>query len=103
MIGLIDKGTISGKIAKTVFTEMWSSGKDAETIVKEKGLTQITDSSAIEKIVDGILAANPNEVEAYRGGKEKLFAFFVGQAMKATKGQASPDMVNGMLKTKLKG
>ena len=103
MIALIDNGTISGKIAKTVFAEMWSSGKDAESIVKEKGLTQITDSSALEKIIDAVLAANPAEVEAYRGGKEKLFAFFVGQTMKATKGQASPEMVNGLLKAKLKG
>lgn len=102
MIALIDNGTISGKIAKTVFAEMWTSGKDPETIVKEKGLTQITDTSAIEKIIDEVLAANPTEVEAYRGGKEKLFGFFVGQAMKATKGQASPDVVNGLLKKKLK-
>lgn len=102
MIALIENGTISGKIAKTVFMEMWTSGKDPETIVKEKGLTQITDTSAIEKIIDEVIAANPAEVEAYRGGKEKLFGFFVGQAMKATKGQASPDVVNGLLKKKLK-
>jgi aspartyl-tRNA(Asn)/glutamyl-tRNA(Gln) amidotransferase subunit B len=102
MIAMIDAGTISGKIAKTVFTEMWASGDEPEKIVKEKGLTQITDTAAIEKIIDGILAANPNEVEQYRAGKEKLFGFFVGQAMKATKGQASPEVVNGLLKTKLK-
>jgi len=102
MIAMIDGGTISGKIAKTVFAEMWSTGKDPETIVKEKGLTQITDTSAIEKMIDDVLAANPAEVEAYRGGKEKLFGFFVGQAMKASKGQASPDVVNGLLKKKLK-
>ncbi len=102
MIAMIDAGTISGKIAKTVFAEMWASGDEPEKIVKEKGLTQITDTAAIEKIIDGILAANPNEVEQYRAGKEKLFGFFVGQAMKATKGQASPEIVNGLLKTKLK-
>ncbi len=102
MIALIDKGTISGKIAKTVFAEMWSTGNDPEDIVKEKGLTQITDTSAIEKMIDEVLAANPAEVEAYRGGKEKLFGFFVGQAMKASKGQASPEMLNGLLKKKLK-
>lgn len=102
MIVLIDKGTISGKIAKTVFAEMWSTGKDPETIVKEKGLTQITDTSAIEKMIDEVIAANPAEVEAYRGGKEKLFGFFVGQAMKASKGQASPEVVNKLLKEKLK-
>lgn len=102
MIQLIDGGTISGKIAKMVFAEMWASGKDPEQIVREKGLTQITDTSAIEKIIDEVLIANPTEVAAYRGGKEKLFGFFVGQAMKATKGQASPDMVNNLLKAKLK-
>ena len=76
MIVLIDKGTISGKIAKTVFSEMWASGKDPETIVKEKGLTQITDTSAIERIIDEVIAANPSEVAQYRAGKEKLFGFF---------------------------
>lgn len=102
MIAMIDKGAISGKIAKAVFSEMWSSQKDPETIVKEKGLTQITDTSAIERIVDEILAANPKEVAEYRGGKEKIFGFFVGQAMRATKGQASPEVVNEILKKKLK-
>ena len=102
LISLIDVGTISGKIAKTVFSEMWSTGRDPEVIVKEKGLTQITDSGAIEKIIDSVLAANPNEVEQYRGGKEKVFGFFVGQVMKASKGQASPELVNGLLKKKLK-
>lgn len=103
MVALIDKGTISGKIAKTVFAEMWTSGKDAEVIVKEKGLVQITDTGAIEKAIDDVIAANPTETEAYRGGKEKLFGFFVGQVMKATKGQASPDLVNQLLKKKLAG
>jgi aspartyl-tRNA(Asn)/glutamyl-tRNA(Gln) amidotransferase subunit B len=102
MIALIDKGTISGKIAKTVFAEMWTSGKDPETIVKEKGLLQITDTSAIDTMIDAVIAAHPSEVEAYRGGKEKLFGFFVGQAMKACKGQASPEVLNGLLKKKLK-
>jgi aspartyl-tRNA(Asn)/glutamyl-tRNA(Gln) amidotransferase subunit B len=103
MIALIDKGTISGKIAKTVFSEMWSSGKEPEAIVKEKGLVQITDTTAIEKAIDDVINANPNETTAYRGGKDKLFGFFVGQVMKATKGQASPDMVNQLLKKKLAG
>ncbi len=101
MIALIDKGTISGKIAKQVFSEMWASGKEPEVIVKEKGLVQITDSSAIEKAIDEVIAASPNETAAYRGGKDKLFGFFVGQVMKATKGQASPDLVNQLLKKKL--
>lgn len=101
MIELIDNGTISGKIAKTVFAEMWSTKKDPETIVKEKGLVQITDTSAIEAMIDEIMAANPSQVEAYRSGKEKIFGFFVGQTMKASKGQASPDVVNELLKKKL--
>jgi aspartyl-tRNA(Asn)/glutamyl-tRNA(Gln) amidotransferase subunit B len=101
MISLIDKGIISGKIAKTVFSEMWTTGKEPELIVKEKGLVQITDTSAIEKAIAEVIAANPNETAAYRGGKDKLFGFFVGQVMKATKGQASPDLVNQLLKKKL--
>ena len=101
MIAMIDAGTISGKIAKTVFADMWSTGGDPETIVKEKGLTQITDTSAIEKIIDELIAKHPAELEQYRSGKEKVFGFFVGQAMKATKGQASPAVVNDLLKKKL--
>lgn len=102
LILLIDKGAISGKIAKTVFAEMWSSGKSPEDIVAEKGLAQITDSSAIESIIDEVIKANASAVAEYRAGKEKLFGFFVGQVMKASKGQASPDMVNALLKEKLK-
>ncbi|HVK62520.1 MAG TPA: Asp-tRNA(Asn)/Glu-tRNA(Gln) amidotransferase subunit GatB, partial [Bdellovibrionales bacterium] len=102
MIALIDGGTISGKIAKTVFAEMWSTGKEPESIVKEKGLTQITDTAAIEAIIDQVLAANQSAVDEYRSGKEKLFGFFVGQAMKASKGQASPELMNQLLKKKLK-
>ncbi|MFN8944178.1 MAG: Asp-tRNA(Asn)/Glu-tRNA(Gln) amidotransferase subunit GatB [Pseudobdellovibrionaceae bacterium] len=103
MILLIDQGTISGKMAKTVFVEMWKSGKDPASIVKEKGLVQITDTAAIEKIIDEVLVANPTEVAAFRGGKTKLMGFFVGAAMKATKGQASPEMVNKILAQKLQG
>lgn len=103
MIIEIDKGTISGKIAKSVFAEMWQSGKDPQTIIKEKGLVQITDTSAITKIIDETIAANPAQLADYRSGKEKLFGFFVGQVMKASKGQASPEMVNDLLKQKLKG
>lgn len=102
MISLIEAGTISGKIAKTVFAEMWATQKAPADIVKEKGLTQITDSGAIEKLVVEILAKNPSEVSDYRGGKEKLFGFFVGQVMKASKGQASPEAVNELLKKRLK-
>jgi aspartyl-tRNA(Asn)/glutamyl-tRNA(Gln) amidotransferase subunit B len=82
---------------------MWATGKNPEAIVKEKGLVQITDTAAIEKIVDDVLAANLAVVAEYRSGKEKLLGFFVGQAMKASKGQASPDMMNEILKKKLKG
>lgn len=103
MIALIDKGTISGKIAKTVFQEMWQTGKDPETVVKEKGLVQISDPTAIEKIVDEILAANAQNVEDHKTGKKKnLFGFFVGAVMKASKGQANPEMVNKILQEKLK-
>lgn len=103
MIALIDKGTISGKIAKTVFQEMWDTGKDPEVVIKEKGLVQISDPAAIEKIVDEVLAANPQVVEDHRSGKKKnLFGFFVGAVMKASKGQANPDMVNKILQEKLK-
>ncbi|UYL10496.1 Asp-tRNA(Asn)/Glu-tRNA(Gln) amidotransferase subunit GatB [Bdellovibrio sp. SKB1291214] len=103
MIGMIDSGTISGKIAKAVFQEMWNSGKDPEDIVKEKGLVQITDTAAIEKIIDEVLTANAQAVDDHKSGKKKnLFGFFVGAVMKASKGQASPDIVNKILQEKLK-
>lgn len=97
----IESGAISGKIAKTVFAEMWSSGKSAEEIIKEKSLSQVSDTSLIEKIIDEILTANKSQVDEYRAGKTKVFGFFVGAAMKATKGQANPDVVNKILKQKL--
>ncbi|MFS4458981.1 Asp-tRNA(Asn)/Glu-tRNA(Gln) amidotransferase subunit GatB [Bdellovibrio sp. HCB2-146] len=103
MISLIDKGTISGKIAKTVFQEMWTSGKDPEVVIKEKGLVQVSDPAAIEKIIDEVLAANAQIVDDHRSGKKKnLFGFFVGAVMKASKGQANPDIVNKILQEKLK-
>jgi aspartyl-tRNA(Asn)/glutamyl-tRNA(Gln) amidotransferase subunit B len=103
LLKLIDNGTISGKIAKTVFDEMWKSGKTPQTIVEEQGLVQVSDSSAIEGIIDEIMAANAGQVEEYRGGKEKVFGFFVGQVMKASKGKANPSVVNELLLNKLKG
>lgn len=103
MISMIDTGTISGKIAKTVFAEMWQSGKDPETVIKEKGLVQISDTGAIEKIVDDVIAANPAQVAEYRGGRTKVLGYFVGAVMKASKGQANPDVVNKILTEKLKG
>ncbi len=101
MIALIDKGTISGKIAKTVFEDMWSSGKDADTVVKEKGLVQISDASAIVAIVDSVIAANPQSVADFKAGKEKAIGFLVGQIMKQTKGRANPEMVNKLLRKRL--
>lgn len=101
MLQLIEDGTISGKIAKTVFEEMFRTGRDAADIIKEKGLTQITDVSAIEKAIDDVIANNPKEVGRFRAGDEKLIGFFVGQVMKLTKGKANPQMVNELLRKKL--
>ena len=101
MIKLIDNGTISGKIAKTVFVEMWKSTDPPEKIVKDKGLVQITDTSAIEGIVDDVIANNPKAVEEYKAGKKKAIGALVGQIMKATKGKANPQMVNQLLTKKL--
>ena len=101
MIRLIDDKTISGKIAKDIFVEMFATGKAPAEIVKEKGLVQITDTSAIEKIVDEVIAANPKQVENYRGGKTQLMGFFVGQVIKASGGKANPQAVNDILKKKL--
>ncbi|SCM79083.1 Aspartyl/glutamyl-tRNA(Asn/Gln) amidotransferase subunit B [uncultured Sporomusa sp.] len=101
LIALIDKGTISGKIAKTVFESMWASSKDAETIVKEQGLVQISDEGAIVAIVDGVIAANPQSVADFNAGKEKAIGFLVGQVMKQSKGRANPELVNKLLKERL--
>jgi aspartyl-tRNA(Asn)/glutamyl-tRNA(Gln) amidotransferase subunit B len=103
LLVLMDKGTISGKIAKTVFDEMWQSGKEPGRIVEEKGLVQVSDTGALETIVDEIMAANWGQVEEFRGGKEKVLGFFVGQAMKASKGKANPALLNELLLKKLKG
>jgi len=103
LLQLIEKGTISGKIAKTVFDEMWQSDKAPEAIVEEKGLVQVSDTGAIETIIDEIMAANMGQVEEFRGGKEKVFGFFVGQVMRASKGKANPAVVNELLMKKLKG
>jgi aspartyl-tRNA(Asn)/glutamyl-tRNA(Gln) amidotransferase subunit B len=96
-------GTISGKIAKEVFEEMWAERKDADAIIESKGLKQITDSGAIEKTIDEVMAANPKQLADYRSGKDKLFGFFVGQVMKVTGGKANPAQVNELLKKKLAG
>ena len=101
MIKMIEAGVISIKIAKTVFEEMYTSGKNAETIVGEQGLVQVSDTGAIEKVIDEVIKANPGQHADYKSGKEKLFGYFVGQVMKASKGKANPDMVNQLLKKKL--
>jgi aspartyl-tRNA(Asn)/glutamyl-tRNA(Gln) amidotransferase subunit B len=101
MLNLIENGTISGKIAKTVFEEIYRTGKEAETIVREKGLVQISDTGEIEKIVDDVIAKSPKEVERFKSGEEKLIGFFVGQIMKLTRGKANPQLVNELLNKKL--
>jgi aspartyl-tRNA(Asn)/glutamyl-tRNA(Gln) amidotransferase subunit B len=101
LLKLIDKGTLSAKMAKTVFEEMYQSSKTAIEIVSKKGLAQITDSSAIENLVDEILQLNTDQVEQYKNGKEKVFGFLVGQIMKKSKGQADPALVNKLLKDRI--
>ena len=101
LLKLIDDGTISGKIAKTVFDEMAKSGNPPRQIVEEKGLVQITDTDAIDDIVASVISRNPKEVKAYKNGKTKLLGFFVGQVMKETRGKANPKIANEMLKKKL--
>jgi aspartyl-tRNA(Asn)/glutamyl-tRNA(Gln) amidotransferase subunit B len=106
LAGLIERiqdKTISGKLAKQVFEAMWNGEGNADAVIEARGLKQITDSGAIEAVVEEILAANPTQVEQYRNGKEKVFGFFVGQVMKATKGKANPQQVNALLKAKLEG
>lgn len=101
LVDLISDGSISGKIAKEVFAEMFETGKDAKQVVDEKGLKQVSDEGAIISMIDEVLASNQEKVDEYRSGKDKLFGFFVGQVMKASKGQANPGMVNQILKQKL--
>ncbi|WP_027185723.1 Asp-tRNA(Asn)/Glu-tRNA(Gln) amidotransferase subunit GatB [Desulfovibrio inopinatus] len=98
LVELIDKGLISGKIGKQIFSDLFSTGADPEAHVQDKGLVQISDSSALEDVVKQILVDNPKEVDAYKGGKTKLIGFFVGQVMKKTKGQANPGLVNDLLR-----
>ena len=101
LVDLISDGSISGKIAKEVFADMFETGKDAKQVVEEKGLKQVSDEGAIISMIEEVLASNEEKVDEYRSGKEKLFGFFVGQVMKASKGQANPGMVNQILKQKL--
>jgi aspartyl-tRNA(Asn)/glutamyl-tRNA(Gln) amidotransferase subunit B len=103
LVARIADKTISGKIAKEVFEAMFAGEGDADTIIKAKGLVQITDESAIAAAIDDIIAQNPGQLAEYRAGKDKLFGFFVGQAMKATQGKANPEALNRLLKEKLAG
>jgi aspartyl-tRNA(Asn)/glutamyl-tRNA(Gln) amidotransferase subunit B len=102
LIKLIDDGAISGKQGKDVLVEMFATGKRAAAVIEEKGLVQVSDTGEIDRVIDEVIAANPNQLEQYRGGKETLFGFFVGQVMKASKGKANPKIVNERLKEKLK-
>jgi aspartyl-tRNA(Asn)/glutamyl-tRNA(Gln) amidotransferase subunit B len=101
LLQLQESGVISGKIAKTVFEEMYAGGKSAQAIVDERGLLQVSDQGAIEAIVDEVLGDNPAEVESFRAGKEKVFGFLVGQVMRKSKGKANPQLVNELLRKKL--
>jgi aspartyl-tRNA(Asn)/glutamyl-tRNA(Gln) amidotransferase subunit B len=95
--------TISGKIAKEVFEAMWAGGESADAIIGSKGLKQITDTGAIERAIEEVMAKNPGQLAEYRAGKDKLFGFFVGQVMKATQGKANPAQLNELLRKKLPG
>jgi aspartyl-tRNA(Asn)/glutamyl-tRNA(Gln) amidotransferase subunit B len=103
MLTMVEQGTISGKIAKTVFEDMVASGKMPQTIVAEKGLVQVSDSAALEQAIQEVLVAQADKVADYRSGNEKIFGFLIGQIMKATKGKANPQMVNDLLRKKLAG
>jgi aspartyl-tRNA(Asn)/glutamyl-tRNA(Gln) amidotransferase subunit B len=103
MILLVEKGTISGKIAKTVMEEMTRTGKPPEAIIQEQGLVQISDTGEIEALVQKVIDDNPQPVAQYKAGKTGLFGFLVGQVMKATQGRANPQAVNELLRKKLAG
>jgi aspartyl-tRNA(Asn)/glutamyl-tRNA(Gln) amidotransferase subunit B len=101
LITLIDSGEISGKMGKEVFEGMFRGKKSASQVIEEKGLKQISDHASLEKIIQEVIAQNPEAVKNYQAGKKASFGFFVGQVMKATKGQANPQLVNDLLKTQL--
>jgi aspartyl-tRNA(Asn)/glutamyl-tRNA(Gln) amidotransferase subunit B len=103
LLHLIDQGVISGKIAKSVFEEMYATGKAPGVLVEEKGLKQVSDQDAVARVVDEVLEAHSKEVTEFRAGKEKLFGFFVGQVMKRTQGKANPKLVNDLLRERLRG
>jgi aspartyl-tRNA(Asn)/glutamyl-tRNA(Gln) amidotransferase subunit B len=101
LISRIEDGTISGKIAKDIFEKIWTTGKEVDDIIKEEGLEQVTDDKEIESMIDKVIESNPQQLEQYRSGKDRLFGFFVGQVMKASQGKANPKQVNDILKSKL--
>jgi len=103
LLARIVDDTISGKIAKEVFEAMWAEGRSADAVIDARGLRQITDTSAIERAIEEVMAKNPGQLAEYRSGKDKLFGFFVGQVMKATGGKANPAQLNALLKQKLAG
>ncbi len=103
MIAMVDKGVISGKIAKSVFEEMLSTGKDPDVIVAESGTTQISDEEELTLIIEKVLEENPESVEDFRKGREKAKGFLVGQVMRKTKGRANPQLVNELLQRSLEG
>jgi aspartyl-tRNA(Asn)/glutamyl-tRNA(Gln) amidotransferase subunit B len=98
LVARIDDGTISGKIGKELMPLLIDSGKDPDDLIREKGLVQVTDEAALRAVVEAVIAANPQQVEAFRAGKTQAFGWFVGQAMKASAGKASPAIVNRLLK-----
>lgn len=102
LVSRISDNTISGKIAKEVFEAMWQGEGDVDEVIEARGLKQITDSGAIESLIDGVIAVNPDQVEQFRAGKEKVLGFFVGQVMKQSQGKANPGQVNAILQDKLK-
>jgi aspartyl-tRNA(Asn)/glutamyl-tRNA(Gln) amidotransferase subunit B len=103
LLKLVDDGTVSLKVAREIFPELYASQKSPEQIVQEKGLTQVSDEGALEKMIDEVIAKNPAQMAQYRSGKEQVFGFFVGQVMKASGGKANPGKVNELLKRKLGG
>ena len=101
LLSLLEKGTISNNIAKQLVVDILKSGDDAQELVEKKGLSVLSDASALEELARKVVAANPEQVAAYKGGRDKLFGFFVGQIMKETKGRANPQMLNEILKKEL--
>ena len=101
LIGLVERGALSSKMAKDVFEELYASGKEPARIVEEKGLSQVSDAGELEGVVAKVLADNPEQVAQFKGGRDKVLGFFVGQVMKATGGQANPAVVNDLLRRKL--